>query len=130
MYISAPGAVRDLTVTPISSSQLTVTWTASKNAEVYSVSYRLIDLYQCGVSTLTHPLMSAGNITGVSTILSGLEPNSNYGVYVAAYNEFGCSAGSSQTGSTNGGPSMCNLLHQCYKGINSGSFDFYFLSLY
>ena len=121
IYISVPpAAVGDLRVLPISSSQLNVTWTASKYAEVYSVSYRLIDLYQCGGSTPIHThdtWRSAGNFTGLSARLSDLEPNSRYEVSVIAYNVEGYSRGSSEIGSTNGGPSMYNIITTSYISL-------------
>ena len=94
-------------MTPSSSSQLGVTWTASPGADNYTVSYRLLDLYQCGDPTPTQPEMPEEIVTDeLLWTLRNLEPNSEYEVYVTANNVFGSSNESSKIGSTNGGPSM------------------------
>ena len=108
IYISAtaPDPVTSLKVTPSSSSQLKVTWTASPGADNYTVSYRLLDLYQCGDPTPTQPRMPEEIVMDEPWTLRNLEPNSEYEVYVTANNMFGSSNESTKTGSTKGGPSM------------------------
>ena len=72
--------------------QLSISWKKMKGAEGYNLFYR---------AKGEENFNKVSNITGVSTVLTGLEDNVTYEVYLTSYNSFG-ESGKSQmyTGTT------------------------------
>ena len=86
LYISAPGQVKSLTVTPTSYNSLDVSWNEPSNEcgiDYYKVTHQLELLDQC--SEPNNPQVIIQTTTTTSTTIEDLQPYSTYHIDVAAW---------------------------------------------
>ena len=80
IILKTDATVSSVTVTTVSSTSLSVSWTSSNNPDSYEVDYQLTNKDQCDNTIGTRTRAYKG--TALSTTISGLIPYSTYNVFV------------------------------------------------